>query len=575
MDYVAEDHNLDKRKTLRLSAYPAMEKALYTWFVQEKAKEVQIPLYSIMPNNKNKESVNFNYETNEKLNTDAGYDEAIVLNDITNKDINCNNVKCSLEVPIGELQAQEAITNKKIDDLYSFDDYESSENSNETIEDCLNQLVSSGSEYIPSETEDTRTSIISSSSVSQDTSSEIYLPVPVNETRKKITILSDIRLDTSRTSKAVPPSSDTLQTEKNITRPVKTSKKMDAEYFVCTYCLGQYTKKLLFEHVKKCESRPENTQHSKKCLTNSQTFMALINSKNSNFLKSTRVKNEVFNIMRPDDISAVVKNDPLICLYGEALLSKHKRQQIVTVVSNKMREMGRLLIALNTTQNLNGLFDALKPDMFQHLLCATKQISGYDESTKRFKSPSLAMHMGTNLKIVCDVAYRLVMEKRNIPGIQNYDNAIRRSEIKDLRKLVEGHWCNELSSLALKDLKEKHWEKPLQLPLTSDLQLFNNYIDALADESLTRLENSNNNKIYYKQLTQCILAKTVLFNRKRVGDVQYLKIETYNKSYSTVNPECFHQALTEVKKIISKNHKRVITGGKGSKPVPILFSKQT
>lgn len=366
-----------------------------------------------------------------------------------------------------------------------------------------------------------------------------------------------------------------LKTEKNITRPVKSSKKMNAEYFVCTYCLGQYTKKLLFKHVKKCKSKPENTQHSKKCLTTSQTFMALINSKNNNFLKSTRVKNEVFNIMRPDDISAVVKNDPLICLYGEALLSKHKRQQIVTVVSNKMREMGRLLIALNTTQTLNGLFDALKPEMFQHLICATKQISGYDESTKSFKSPSLAMHMGTNLKIVCDVAYRLVMEKRNIPGIQDYDNAIRRSEIKDLRKLIEGHWCNELSSLALKDLKEKHWEKPLQLPLTSDLQLFNNYIDALADESLKGLENSDNNKIYYKQLTQCVLAKTVLFNRKRVGDVQYLKIENYNKSYSTVNPECFDQALTEVEKIISKNHKRVITGGKGSKPVPILFSKQT
>ncbi|KAK9685896.1 hypothetical protein QE152_g37600 [Popillia japonica] len=158
-------------------------------------------------------------------------------------------------------------------------------------------------------------------------------------------------------------------------------------------------------------------------------------------------------------------------------------------------------------------------------------------------------------------------------GEQDYDNAIRRSEIKDLRKLIEGHWCNELSSLALKDLKEKHWEKPLQLPLTSDLQLFNNYIDALADESLKGLENSDNNKIYYKQLTQCVLAKTVLFNRKRVGDVQYLKIENYNKSYSTVNPECFDQALTEVEKIISKNHKRVITGGKGSKPWRKLLAK--
>ncbi|KAK9752626.1 hypothetical protein QE152_g4132 [Popillia japonica] len=58
------------------------------------------------------------------------------------------------------------------------------------------------------------TSIISSSSVSQDTPSEIYLPVPVNETREKITILSDIGLDTSRTSKPVPPSSDTLQVDR-------------------------------------------------------------------------------------------------------------------------------------------------------------------------------------------------------------------------------------------------------------------------------------------------------------------------------------------------------------------------
>lgn len=106
------------------------------------------------------------------LNIDAGYDQAIILNDITNKDRNCNNVKCLLEVPVREPQAQEAITNKKIDDLYSFDDYESSEDSTEAIEDCLTQLASSGSEYIPSENEDSSsTSIISSSSVSQDTPS--------------------------------------------------------------------------------------------------------------------------------------------------------------------------------------------------------------------------------------------------------------------------------------------------------------------------------------------------------------------------------------------------------------------
>lgn len=366
-----------------------------------------------------------------------------------------------------------------------------------------------------------------------------------------------------------------LKTEKNISHPVKSSRKPDTEYFICQYCLGQYTKCLLFKHIKRCKSKPNNTEPPKNCLSASQTFMAMINLKNCNFLKTSRVKREIFDVMRPDDISATVKNDTLICLYGETLLSKHKRQQIINVVSNKMREMGRLLIAFRKTHHVNCLFDALKPEFFRYLVSATREISGYNINTKSFKSPSLALHMGTNLKIVCDVAYKLVLEKRNIPGIKWHDHNTKKSEIKDLKKLIEGHWCSELSSLALKNLKEKHWEKPLQLPLTNDLQLFNEYIDKVSYESFCQLTNDKKNKKYYKQLTECVLAKTVIFNRKRIGDVQYVTVETYKKDYSTINLESFSEALTEVEKIICKSHKRIVTGGKGSKPVPILFSKQT
>lgn len=367
-----------------------------------------------------------------------------------------------------------------------------------------------------------------------------------------------------------------LKTEKNVTRPVKSSKKADAEYFFCTYCLGQYTRKLLYKHVKNCKSKQKNdTQVSKNCLTTSQTFMALINSKNSDFLKSSRVKNEVFCLMRPDAISAVVKNDPLIYLYGEALLSKHKRQQIANVVSNKMRELGRLLIVLKRLHEVESLFEALKPEMFQYIVSATKVISGYDINTKSFKSASLALHMGTNLKIVCDVAFKLVVEKKNVPGIKFTDYVTKKTEIKDLKRLIEGHWCNELSSLALKNLKEKHWEKPLQLPLSSDLELFNEYLNKLASEAFNNLSKNISTKTYYKQLAECVLAKTITFNRKRVGDVQYLTIENYSKDYSTINQDIFTQTLTELEIIISRNLKRIVTGGKGSKPVPILFPKQT
>lgn len=102
-------------------------------------------------------------------------------------------------------------------------------------------------------------------------------------------------------------------------------------------------------------------------------------------------------------ISYVAKTDALICLYGEALLSKHKRQQIATVVSNKIRQMARLSIVLKSVYpEIRGLFNFLSPNMFQEFIMATKSISGYDEQTKTFKSVSLALHMGTNLKMLCD-----------------------------------------------------------------------------------------------------------------------------------------------------------------------------
>lgn len=365
-----------------------------------------------------------------------------------------------------------------------------------------------------------------------------------------------------------------LKIEKNIENPVKSSKLPDVKYFPCQFCLGLYRKDLLYKHVKICKLKPVNLKNpGAKCLANSQTFMAIAHSKNHAFLKSSRLKEEVFGIMRADEISAVAKSDPLICLCGEALLSKHKRQQSATVVANKIRELARLTIALKTLHpEVKGLFHFLLPTMFQSIILATKMISGYDSETKSFKSASLALHMGTSLKFVCDVAFKQVVENRHLPNIIWTDKNEKKNDIKDLRKLILGHWCNEISSLALKNLKEKQWQKPVLLPTASDIGLFQKYVQNLAEKSFQELNNNLNIASNYKNLAECVLALTIMFNRKRVGDVQYLKITDYNRIWPETNQNNFIESLTSLEKIICRLFKRIVVGGKGSKPVPILFS---
>lgn len=78
----------------------------------------------------------------------------------------------------------------------------------------------------------------------------------------------------------------------------------------------------------------------------------------------------------------------------------------------------------------------------------------------------------------------------------------------------------------------------------------------------------------FKKLSEVSLALTILSNRKRVGEVQYLKLTTYElPPVNTSDKECL-DVLNESEKQLSKNFKRVISIGKGSKPVPILFPKK-
>lgn len=77
--------------------------------------------------------------------------------------------------------------------------------------------------------------------------------------------------------------------------------------------------------------------------TTSQTLIACASEFGQTLVKM-RVKSEVFSIMKSDAISLEAKTDPLIVQFGDNYLKKHKRPQMVTVCSNKIRELACLLI---------------------------------------------------------------------------------------------------------------------------------------------------------------------------------------------------------------------------------------
>lgn len=152
--------------------------------------------------------------------------------------------------------------------------------------------------------------------------------------------------------------------------------------------------------------------------------------------------------------------------------------------------------------------------------------------------------------------------------VTDYKTAL--NKVQDFRDLVDERWKFDLT---LKDLNEKQGHAPEKIPITSDVIKFREYSLKVGEASYVKLSENPIDETAYKKLNDISLALTILQNKKRVGDVQYTRLEYYERNMTRVNQEESLQTLSEPEKVLSSQFKRITTIGKGGKIVPILFFK--
>nr|CAI5852545.1 unnamed protein product [Callosobruchus analis] len=201
-----------------------------------------------------------------------------------------------------------------------------------------------------------------------------------------------------------------------------------AERLPCAHCKRIIGVNYLRRHYKKCIAKPINETGRNIChRAASQTLVACA-SDHGNVAATLRVKQEVFSRMASDEIGYLARRDPLIRHFGGYYLKKHKRAQIITACSNKMRECARLLIELRRRIGKADLsfFELLNPTLFDNIISSSKSISGYDEEKKSYRAPSLAMHMGTTLQQICELTTNLLLKKSSDLKCDDYEMRLKK-----------------------------------------------------------------------------------------------------------------------------------------------------
>ncbi|PIK35880.1 hypothetical protein BSL78_27293 [Apostichopus japonicus] len=188
---------------------------------------------------------------------------------------------------------------------------------------------------------------------------------------------------------------------------------------------------------------------------------------------------------------------------------------------------------------------------------------------------SLCMHMNRVPDTIPCTEVRPFPKKsaaiQKVAGIKLEDG-----ELKDyaerFEELCNLEWADSVSSHALSTLYQRKWNKPTILPLSEDVVNLHKHLNVKITESTKRL-STDPDKLAWYSLATATMAKIILFNRRRSGEVQRMPLEDYQRCNTHTNEDILED-LTEWEKKLCQQLSRVETKGKRGRKVPILLTSE-
>lgn len=340
------------------------------------------------------------------------------------------------------------------------------------------------------------------------------------------------------------------------------AKKDIRNYLPCTSCYQMFSVRYLSRHKSKCLFKSYNEFPKRNRSLRAQSYLMLPVGYNV----SERFKECILSKMSGDEIYKTMKRDWLIMLYGEAEFRRlgYDTRYHRTII-DRCRELARLLLtASKQDPNITRLNQLFFPNKYKLLRDSVLELSGFDDVTGTFDTPSLALKLGFTIKKCANL----------IKG-EYLEDEILRLRIPDLDtflSLLESKWETEVSAHARRTLVERKWNTPKRMPLAKDIQILNKYLKERCLILQPLLEAEPNKKVF-EELTEITLIMTIILNRRRVGEVQLINLKDYEKIRKGDPESDVFDSLNEIEKHLSQSLVRLVIKGKRGRGVPVLLTK--
>ncbi|XP_040897874.1 uncharacterized protein LOC121184329 [Toxotes jaculatrix] len=340
-------------------------------------------------------------------------------------------------------------------------------------------------------------------------------------------------------------------------RPKKTAQAKD--FLHCLYCRGLYVKKALYRHMRVCPENVRNedeSQFRRKRIASRCVLETLGDLGVSDGFKSVLCE------MIYDDVTQAVMDDKIILQFGEQMFNQYGSDvKKHDYIRQNLRQIARLVLEAQKTTPLKNLEDFFYPSSFRHVVSAVKVLARYDPDNKTFNVPSLALKIGYHLQKAC-----CIVESN---AVKCGDASLAESA-RNFLSMYQKKWNKLISSGALTTLKETKLTTEKKVPFAEDVKRLNYHMEEvhhLAEEKLRDSPSAEN----YAALSRVILARTIIFNRRRPGEVSAIQLSSFMSREKSDVLDDMDVSVSDLERTMCGFFTRVDIRGNCGRMVPVLL----
>lgn len=351
---------------------------------------------------------------------------------------------------------------------------------------------------------------------------------------------------------------NTIERQENESFLVSRRTKNNIRYYCCPNCNGYFSKNGVRRHYIKCVDA--GTTSGARDLFKKSRALELVDKNMSPALRN------VLAGLRTDTVANLIKYDNLLIQFGNKLCLKYKAKYHQKMIRSKLRLLGRLLLEMKKIDlSLIEFACIYRPEKYDHFIEAVNILSGLSEDGLKYSQPAVATNLGTMIKQI---------GKTFISHCIKQKQSEKKQLCKDFLELLEVEYGASVNKTAAETQAEMQRQKNIMLPTMNDIQLLEKYLTTKRKNSFENLKKKFDIKIW-KDLASYTLAGIMLFNRRRVGEIERAQITDF-KAYHTAKDEPnkdVQGVLNREELKATEKYVRFCIRGKLNRTVPVLLNR--